>query len=125
MNELLIWKKGCRGVAGNDPVAVINFNTASAVVDHWTNTIVENPGLFEIELSSLFTFTANHSNSFHNAVGAVLVGYHQMSGCIENEQVIMAIFAVLQGFSFTEERIEKAKEKEKLDELANDFESMF
>lgn len=122
MNELLIWKKDCRRVPGNDPVAVINFNTASAVVDHWQNTIVENPGMFEIELISSFVFNENSAKGFHNAIGAVLVGFQQMSGKLENDDILVAIFSVLQGLSFTAERIEKIKEKEKQD---NNFDDEF
>jgi hypothetical protein len=122
MNSLLIWKKNCRNVPGNDPVAIINFNTASAMVDHWTNTIVENPGKFDIELSSLFTFEESCAVSFYNAIGAVLAGFQQMHDKLENDDVLVSIFCVLQEMSFTVERIEKAKEKENQN---NDFDDQF
>jgi hypothetical protein len=123
MNQILIWKKDCRNVPGNDPVAIITINSASAVVDFWINCLADNPYKFDIELSSTFTFSELAASSLHSSIGAMLLTYEKMQGEFKSEHVVMSLMAILHGFSFSEERIEKAKEKEM--EKENDFESMF
>lgn len=122
MNELLIWKKDCRSVPGNDPVAILNMNTAAPVVDHWVNILVENPNKFEIEMKGTFVFTERCSQVFDNALGAMLASYNAINGSFEPEHVVLSIYSIFQGFSFSEERLQRIAEKEKQD---NDFDDQF
>lgn len=122
MNELLIWKKDCRGVSGNDPVAVINMNTAAPVVDHWIEILADNPGKFDIQLTSIFTFSEKSAECLHSTLGVMLANYQAIHGKFEPEQVIMSLYAILQGFSFSEERIKRVEEKNNLD---NEFDDQF
>lgn len=112
MNEILIWKKGCVNVAGNDPVAIINLNTADAVVDHWINCLYDNPNKFEIEIKSCFTFTEMAASCLHNCIGSVLLTYEKIKGSFSEEHVIMALYSTLQSFSFSEDRLERIREQE-------------
>lgn len=122
MNELSIWKKNCCNVAGHDPVALINMNTAAPVVDHWINVLADNPGAFDVELTSVFNFTERSAENLHSTMGVMLANYQAIDGGFTPEQVIMSFWAILQGFSFSEERIQRMKDKEKED---NDFEDQF
>lgn len=124
MNQMLIWKKDCRGIPGNDPVAVITINTASAVVDFWINCLSDNPYKFEIEINNVFTFTEMAAANLHQSIGAMLLSYEKIHGSFESEHVIMSLIAVLQGFSFAEERIEKQKIKKEEEQKEDDFEIM-
>ena len=111
MNEILIWKKGCIGVAGNDPVAIINMNTDNAVVDHWINCLCDNPGKFEVEIKSCFAFNEMAASCIHNCIGSLLLTYEKVQGSFTEEHIVMSLFSTLQSFSFSEERIERMKEK--------------
>lgn len=122
MNELLIWKKDCRTVPGNDPVAILNMNTAAPVVDHWVNILVENPDKFEVEMKSNFVFTERCAKVFDNALGAMLASYNAIHNGFEPEHVILSIYSIFQGFSFSEERLQREIEKQKQE---NDFDDAF
>lgn len=120
MNLMQIWKKDTMGIPGNDPAAVINMNTASAVVDFWIQCLTDNPGSFDIELQCVFNFGEKCSSTLHEAMGVMLLTYERLEGKVTSEQVIVSMWAVLQGFSITSERSERLKEKEE-----NNFDDQF
>ena len=122
MNKMYIWKKDVRGIPGNDPVAIITMKTAPAVVDFWINCLIDNPDKFDIELINVFTFTKRSADNLPNTIGIMLLNYEQIEGKFDNTHVIMSLWAILQGFSFSEEKIDILKEKHNQD---NDFDDQF
>lgn len=94
-----------------NPIAIINMNTESSIVDYWIERLVSNPGKYTVEVDFKFIFSNECSLAFHNVFGSLLLAYQNKTGELKPEQIMAALFGVLQAFAYSEELDKKEEEK--------------
>lgn len=95
-----------------NPIAIITMNTEPSIVDYWIEKLVTNPGKYTVEVEFKFVFSNECSLVFHNVFGSLLLAYEKQTGKLKPEQIMAALFGVLQGFAYTEELDKKEEENE-------------
>lgn len=100
MIKVLITEEG----KSNKPVAVLSLFTQTAVIDHWAETLVNNPGKYKIQINMEYVFCEDCSKHFHDVFGNLLLVYEHPKGHITETETKCAFIGALQGFAYSVER---------------------